>query len=115
MIDMGYDKTPEIASDHPSLASRVEAARQWAATLPPEAKTWRKPPVADEAKFKKLQARAAQLAKTMPDDKSMKEAQTLLAAFGNCLMPTEQPEQIKARKEIQRVNQQQKGKGKQAQ
>jgi predicted Zn-dependent protease len=115
MIDLGYDKTPEIASDHPSLASRVEAAKQWAAELPPEAKKWRKPPIADEAKFKKLQARALELAKTMPDDKSMEEAQTLLAAFGNCLMPTEQPEQVKARKEIQRVNQQQKGQGKQTQ
>jgi predicted Zn-dependent protease len=111
MIDMGYDTTPEMMSDHPSLASRVEQAKQWAAALPPEAKKWRKPPIADEARFKQLQARAQQLAKTMPSDKSMEEAQTLLAAFGNCLMPTEQPEQVKARKEIQRVNRRQKGKG----
>src|SRR5262249_37872421 len=30
MIDAGYDKTPAIASDHPTLASRVEAAKKWA-------------------------------------------------------------------------------------
>jgi predicted Zn-dependent protease len=107
MIDMGYDTTSEITSDHPSLASRVEIANQRAASLPPDAKQWRRPPVADEAKFKKLQQLTAKLAKTMPNDKSLEEAQTLLAAFGNCLMPTETPEQVKARKEIEQVQQKQ--------
>lgn len=107
MVDMGYDKTPEIASDHPSLASRVEIAKQRAAALPPDAKAWRRPPVADEAKFKQLQKRTVQVAKTMPDDKSLEEAQTLLAAFGNCLMPAETPEQVKARKKVARAAQQQ--------
>ncbi|OYT68635.1 MAG: hypothetical protein CFK52_14625, partial [Chloracidobacterium sp. CP2_5A] len=79
MIDMGYDTTPEIASDHPTLASRVEAAKKNAAKLPPDAEKWRKPPVANANKFRQLQARAAELGKTMPSDKSLEAAQKLLA------------------------------------
>jgi predicted Zn-dependent protease len=100
MIDMGYDTTPALASDHPTLASRVEEAKKNATKLPPDADKWRKPPVANEKKFKQLQARAAELGKTLPTDKSLEGAQKLLAAFGNCFMPTEQPEQVEARAEL---------------
>lgn len=103
MIDLGYDKTPEVASDHPSLKSRVEEANKRAAALPPEAKKWRKAPIADEAKFKALQARAAKLGKSMPDDKSLEGAQTLLAAFPSCFAAVDQPGQAKARKEVQQA------------
>jgi predicted Zn-dependent protease len=104
MIDMGYDKTPEVASDHPSLKSRVEEANKRAADLPPDAKKWRKPDTADGAKFKQLQARAAKLAKTMPDDKSLEQAQTLLSAFSSCFSPADQPGQAQARQKMQKTS-----------
>ncbi len=107
MIDAGYDTQNEATSDHPSLASRVQAARQRAAQLPPEAKTWPKPSVADAARFRALQQRAVQLAKTMPKDQSLEAAQTLLSAVGNCLVPKESPEQLRARAKLEAVAAQQ--------
>jgi len=103
MIDAGYDTQDESTSDHPSLASRVQATRQRAAQLPPEAKNWRKPPVVDAAQFRAMQQRATQLAKTMPKDQSLEKAQTLLNAVGNCLVPKETPEQIRARQQLQAI------------
>ncbi len=103
MIDLGYDTTPEMLSDHPTLASRVVAARAAAAKLPPDAKSWRKPAVAEGAKFKAMQSRAAQIAKALPKDQSMETAKTLLDAVGNCLMPKDQPQQIEARAKIEKV------------
>jgi len=103
MVDAGHDTTPELMSDHPSLASRVVAANAAAAKLPPEAKSWRKPAVAEGAKFKAMQNRAAQIAKSLPKDQSLKTAQTLLNAVGNCLLPNDQPQQIEARTKIATV------------
>jgi predicted Zn-dependent protease len=103
MVDAGYDTTPELMSDHPSLASRVVAAKEAAAKLPPEAKSWRRPAVAEGAQFKAMQARAAQIAKSLPQDQTMETAQTLLNAVGNCLMPTDQPQQVEARAKIAQV------------
>ncbi|HUR29672.1 MAG TPA: M48 family metalloprotease, partial [Planctomycetota bacterium] len=74
MVDMGLDTQPEMLSDHPSLASRVEDAKKRAANLPASDRNRRKPPVADEAKFHALQQRAVALAKTMPSDKSLEAA-----------------------------------------
>jgi predicted Zn-dependent protease len=113
MIEKGYDTTPEMMSDHPKLANRVTAVNQWVQQLPPEAKSWRKPPIADEARFKQLQARAAQVGKTMKDDKSLKQAQLLLAAFPSCVSPAEQPDQKKARNAISKALQEQPQKKKQ--
>jgi len=103
MVDAGYDTTPEMMSDHPTLASRVVAAKAAAAKLPPEAKSWRKPAVAAGSKFKAMQTRASQLAKSLPKDQSLETAQTLLNAVGNCLMPKDQPQQIEARAKIEAV------------
>lgn len=100
MIDMGYDTTPEMLSDHPSLASRVQDAKARAAALPPEAKQWRRPPVADATRFKALQAKAAELGKTLPSDKTMEQAQTLLSAFSNCFAPGGDPQQAQAREKL---------------
>jgi predicted Zn-dependent protease len=102
MIDAGYDKTPAVASDHPTLASRVEAANERVKELPPEAKSWRKPPVADDAQFKALQARAAQLAKTLPDDSSLQNSQQLLQALPrSCIVPYTAKDEVQARQELQ--------------
>ncbi len=103
MVDAGYDTTPEMLSDHPTLASRVVAAREAAAKLPAEAKSWRKPAVAEGSKFKAMQSRASQLAKSLPKDQSLETAQTLLNAVGNCLMPKDQPQQVEARAKIEKV------------
>ena len=101
MINAGYDKTPAMVSDHPTLASRVEAAKQWAKELPPTAKSWLKPPIADAAEFKRLQARAAQLAKTQPDDSSLANSQQLLQALPrSCVIPYTTQDELEARKSI---------------
>jgi hypothetical protein len=101
LADAGYDTTPEMLSDHPSLRSRVEAARVRAARLPPEASSWRRPPVADAARFEALKRRAAAVASSMSRDQSLDAARTLLSAVGNCLVPVDQPEQLRARARIQ--------------
>ena len=100
MIDMGLDTTPEMASDHPSLASRVEEAKKRAAALPPEAAKWRRPPVASPQKLAAHKARLAEVAATMPSDQSLEKAQTLLDAAPTHLVPRDQPEQEKARARI---------------
>lgn len=103
MIDMGYDTTPEIVSDHPSLKNRVAAVKEWIKKLPPGASNWRRPPVADAAKFTALKARAEKLSLTMPSDNSMEKAQELLAAFPSCVSPIDQPGQKEARQEVLEV------------
>ena len=95
MIDKGYDKTPEMLSDHPTLKSRVETAQQRIKELPPNAKDWRKPPIADAAKFKQLQDRARQLSKTMPNDQQLANSQQLLQALPrSCVAPVDPPDAI---------------------
>jgi len=101
MIDKGYDKTPEIMSDHPSLKSRVKKADERAANLPPNATQWRKPPVADPAKFKQLQDRMRQLSKTLPSDKTLSNSQELLQALPrSCVAPVDPADAIEAREDL---------------
>ena len=100
LIDKGFDKTPEATSDHPSLSSRVEAAKKRAANLPPEAAGWRKPPVAAGAQFQALQARAAQLGRTMKTSEQLAKAQTLLSAVPSCVTPEDQPDQKNAQQRL---------------
>jgi predicted Zn-dependent protease len=103
MIDAGYDKTPAIASDHPTLASRVDDAKRRVKELPPQAASWQKPPIADAAKFKELQARAAQVAKTTPDDSSLQNSQQLLAALPrSCIIPYTTQDELKARQALEK-------------
>jgi predicted Zn-dependent protease len=108
LIDQGLDKTPEAMSDHPKLSTRVANTRRRISELPPEAKTWRRPPVADEARFRALQARAAQIGKTMKTDKSLQQAQLMLAAFPSCVSPEDQPDQKQAQNVIYTARQKQK-------
>lgn len=102
MIAAGYDKTPQYMSDHPTLANRVKATDERIKNLPKDASKWRRPPIADAQQFAALQARAAQLAKTMPDDKSLQQAQTILASFSSCVTPVDQPDQKQARQKLQK-------------
>ena len=100
MIDMGYDTTPAYMSDHPTLKSRVDAAKKRAAALPPDAAKEKKPPIADAAKFAELKKHAAEVGKKMPTDEQLKKAQTLLAAVPSCLLPVDQPEQKAAQEKL---------------
>lgn len=101
MIDNGYDKTPSYLSDHPTLKSRVEDAQRRAAELPPNAKNWRHPPVADASRFKALQQRAVAVGKTMPSDKSLANSQELLQALPrSCVAPVDPDDAIQARERL---------------
>lgn len=100
MIDQGHDSGPNILSSHPKLSDRVVNARKRAAALPPVAVQWRSRNTASPRQFKLLQDRALQVGKTMPSDKSLEAAQTILAAFPSCVSPQETPEQARARQEL---------------
>jgi predicted Zn-dependent protease len=100
MIDKGYDTTPEMLSDHPTLKSRVEKTKQRVTELPPQASQWRQPLVASPEKFAELQQHAVEVGKTMPTDQNLAQAQELLAAFPSCMLPKDQPEQKAAQQRI---------------
>jgi predicted Zn-dependent protease len=100
MIEAGYDKTPAMFSDHPTLASRVANTEKRVAELPPDAGQWRKPPVADAQQFAALQQRSAQVASSMPNDQTVQKAQTMLASFPSCVSATDQPGQRAARSKV---------------
>jgi predicted Zn-dependent protease len=101
MIKMGYDTTPAIASDHPTLASRVEAADKRVAKLGPDADRMRRPPIADAQRFAQLKARAAKLAAQLPDDTTVASSRELLQALPrSCVVPVDPPDAIQARKDL---------------
>ena len=101
MIDKGLDTTPELVSDHPSLKNRVAETKQRVKNLPPEASQWRQPPVASPKEFQRLQARAQELGKTLPSDKTLANSQQLLQALPrSCVMPIDPPDAQQAREEI---------------
>jgi predicted Zn-dependent protease len=103
MIDKGLDKGSAILSDHPTLKSRVETANQRAKELGRDADRWTRKPVADARRFKDLQRRAQDVARTMPDDKSLEKSQQLLQALPrSCLTPAVQEDQVQAAKRLQR-------------
>jgi len=104
MIDKGYDKALAFLSDHPTLASRVQAAKERASKLGPDADRWRRPPVASASQFRDLQDRAARLSKSLPDDKSLAKTQNCWAALReSCLTPAIQADQLDAQKRLQRT------------
>jgi len=101
MINAGYDKTPAIASDHPTLASRVEAANKRVKALPPEAAQWRKPPIADVAQFRALQQRANAAAAHTPSDQQLANSQQLLQALPrSCIIPYTPKDEVEARQAV---------------
>jgi predicted Zn-dependent protease len=72
--------TPGV--DRYVLRERVIEAQRRADALPPVAREWAQPPVADEARFPQLQAEAKNAAGAGPRSG---RAQLLLAAFDQCL------------------------------
>jgi predicted Zn-dependent protease len=103
MIDKGLDKGVAFLSDHPTLASRVQVAKDRARELGPDGERLQKPPVANASRFRDLQDRAARLAKTLPNDKSLAQTQELLQALPrSCLTPAVQDDQVQAQKRLKR-------------
>jgi predicted Zn-dependent protease len=101
MIDKGYDKTPAMLSDHPTLKSRVDEAKKRAAALPPQADQWRRDPVAGASRFKDLQGRAQRLGKTLPSDQTLANSQELLQALPrSCVAPVDPEDAVQARERI---------------
>jgi predicted Zn-dependent protease len=106
MIDKGYDKTPAITSDHPTLASRVKIARERASTLPDlpgNIAALRKPESASVGQFTHYQEQARRAAQSTPDDQHLQQTQQLLAAVTRgCLAPDPTPpDQQAARKGLE--------------
>jgi predicted Zn-dependent protease len=111
MIAMGYDKTPEMLSDHPSLANRVKATEKRVKDLPASARQLQRPPIADPQQFAALKARANELAKKLPDDTKLANSQKLAQALPrSCVTPLEQPDAIQAREQLAQQAQQSKKK-----
>jgi predicted Zn-dependent protease len=101
MIKQGFDTTPAIASDHPTLKSRVEAADKRVAKLGPDVDRYRKPPIADAQKFAELKQRAARLAASLPDDTTLANSRELLQALPrSCVVPVDPPDAVQARKDL---------------
>ncbi len=101
MIDLGYDKTPEMMSDHPSLASRYEIANKRVAALPASASQWRQPEFLNAPQFKDMVAVADRAGKSMPTDQQVASASKVLQALPrSCLTPVMQPDQRKAQQEL---------------
>lgn len=85
-------------STHPDSKSRVEAADQRAKQWAAKGKNASRPNVADDAKFRSLQARARDVGQRTPTDESLTNAKELLAALPqSCLLPDEpHPPEVKA-------------------
>ncbi len=102
MIDAGYETKNGYTSDHPTLKSRVEAAKKnaaaWDAAHPDGA--GRLPPIADPTRFAQVKQQAAALCAALPDDSQTKKAQQLLASFSSCVAPVDQPEQAAAKQQL---------------
>lgn len=101
MIELGYDTTPQYASDHPTLASRVKKTEARVAGIDPQKTAQRrKPDTATPEEFRRIQQRAVAASKNTPDDQSLAKAQLMLQAFPSCVTPVDQPDQIAAKKRI---------------
>jgi predicted nucleic acid-binding protein len=102
MIKMGYDKTPEMMSDHPSLANRVKATEERVQNLPPEAREWRRRAVAEGPELERLKRRAEEVGRNMPSSESLANAKELLAAMPrSCLTPRDQTDALPDQREAQ--------------
>ena len=89
MIAAGYDKTPAIASDHPTLASRVEAAEKRVKALDPaRVAQLRKDNIATQEQFNQYKRAAVGASQGMPDDQKVLQAKNLLQALPrSCWVP----------------------------
>jgi predicted Zn-dependent protease len=118
MVDKGYDKTPEMLSDHPTLKSRVEKAKQHAEKLGDRATKLLKPNIATPDQFARYKQIAQQVGGSMPSDQQVLNTKQLLQALPrSCVMPYEPKDQQDAQNDLlakgqqaQQAKQQQSGK-----
>ncbi len=104
MIALGYDTTPQYASDHPTLANRVTASAQRVSKMGATATKYRRAPVADPQKFAAIKARLKEVVAKMPKTAATKQAQALLASFNSCVSPNnDQPEQKRVRAQLKKA------------
>ncbi len=101
ITEKGID--PNAGGDHPPLGERVKNAERRQSELPPKASAWKKPNTAGPSEFAQLTAKSKQYTASATKDKSSNAAQTLLAAFPSCVTVDNQPQQVKARQDIQRT------------
>lgn len=102
MIAAGYDTKSAITSDHPTLASRVEAANKRVAALDREkVAALRRPDLATQQQFDQNKQSALQASAGMPDDQHVLKAKNLLQALPrSCWVPYEPDDQKEAQKKI---------------
>jgi predicted Zn-dependent protease len=80
--------------DRTRLKEKVMDAQRRADALPPAAREWGQPPVADDARFAQLQSQAKALIAGAPRNE---RAELLLACFPSCLGASDSPAQSQAR------------------
>ena len=106
MIDRGFDKTPAMQSDHPTLASRVKIARERAAAMPELGKNpqlLRKPNIVPDRDFRSYLQHAQYVAASTPNDKSIAKTALMLRAIPrSCLTPINAQDQVDAQQELLR-------------
>jgi len=102
MVDKGYDKTPEMLSDHPTLASRVKKAKERADHLGARVDSLLKPNIATPAQFNQYKQLAQLTGANMPnDEQALANTKQLLQALPrSCVMPYEPKDQTDAQQDI---------------
>lgn len=83
---------PEFLSDHPSTPNRITAAQTWAKEWKASHPEWQqrvRRPVADDAGFRRIQQRSVEIARSMPDDKSLEGSALMAALPRSCMFPDE--------------------------
>jgi predicted Zn-dependent protease len=101
MVDKGYDKTPGILSDHPTLKSRVEKAKEHADKLGDRVTRYLKPNIATPQQFAHFKQVAQQVGGTMPNDQQVLNTKQLLQALPrSCVMPYEPKDQQDAQNDL---------------
>lgn len=106
MIAAGYDKTPAILSNHPTLASRAALADKRAQKIAPS-QFQPQPDIASPQQFAQYKQAALQGSQGMPDDQKVLAAKNVLQALPrSCWLPYSPDDQKQARDQILKSAQQ---------
>lgn len=101
MIDAGYDKTPAMESDHPTLKSRVEATNKRIAAMGSRVKAKVTSDIATGAQFTHYQQLAVVTGKSAPTDQQALQAKQMLQALPrSCWVPYEPADRKSALDEL---------------
>ena len=116
----GGGAQPEFMSDHPSTPNRIAAAEKWADTYKAEHPDWKqrlRRPVASESEFRRIQQRSVEIARSMPDDKTLAGSALMAALPRSCMFPDEPhpPEAKRAQQYLMQRAEQQQGQAQPAQ